>query len=219
MLYTLLSKLFKSDTFEGYYLPKPIHIIIALFVIGIGASILYYDGWALLGWMVIFLGFILGLSISFCLAYEPINRYWENVQQVTSTLLKSNNPAVFEWAYKIFGLKMDVKQQVTIREDKETGQGFFNTHISRPPIPDLNMNQVANKVISQFIVDGNLDFTEDAYGRLIPNFRNFRKQWIKEGKLVPKNKSNKKNGYRLSKKGYDVIYAFASDSIKLKNGE
>jgi hypothetical protein len=102
------------------------------------------------------------------------------------------------------------KVQVIEKEDK--GQGSFSWKISNTPIPVTNMNMLSNKVLGS----GDVSFTEERYGNIVPNFRKVRKDWIAQNVIKLKNTKNPRLGYKFTKKGIDVLYEFASQEFKLK---
>lgn len=212
MIYFILSKLFKYDELNGDYKARPAHIFVSIFIMSVGfTSMLYQSGvifW--FGLCVFILGFLLGLSILFVMNWSKVIEYWTVLNEHV-TLMNKSNPDI--WV--ALGYSKPV-QKVEIVEKEDLGQGSFSWKINQLPISPSKMNQVANKVLGS----GKLEFTEEEYGRLIPNFRQFRKDWIAQGKLVQKNKKNKKLGYVLSRKGLQTMYEFASENMRLKeNGE
>jgi hypothetical protein len=207
MIYTILSKLF-SNEMQGEYYAKPIHLFYSVLFMATGTISFFYDGWVIFGVSVFTLALLLGLSIVFCMNWQKIIDYWTVINEHVILMNKSTNPDLW---YALGYNKPPNKIQVIEQEDN--GQGFTTTHITDVLVSPAKMNQVANKVLGS----GKLDFTEEVYGSLIPNFRQFRKDWISKGRLVQKNKKNKKSGYVLSRKGLQVMYEYASDNIKLKD--
>lgn len=210
MIYTILSNIFRQDEFAGEYKPKPTHLFISLLIMGAGViSLSYGDEWVWFGGLTLLLGFGLGISIILCLNWDKINEYWSLINEHV-VLMNKSNPDI--WV--ALGYSKPV-QKVEIIEKEDLGQGSFSWKINQLPISPSKMKQVADKVLGS----QSLEFTEEQYGRLIPNFRQFRKDWIAQGKLVQKNKKNKKLGYVLSRKGLQTMYQFASENMKLKEGE
>ena len=206
MIYTILSKLFKQDDFAGEYKPKPTHLFIALLIMGGGVTTLSYGNeWAWFGGLTLLLGFLLGITILLCLNWDKINEYWSLINEHVTLMNKSNSPELWE----ALGYTKPVKKVEVIEKVDDN-----HWKLSQLPISPAKMNMIANKVLGS----QSLEFTEEQYGKLIPNFRQFRKDWIAQGKLVQKNKKNKKLGYVLSRKGLQVMYEFASENMKL-NGE
>lgn len=210
MINTILSRLFNPRGYVVEYKAKPSHILLSVLIMGSGATSLFYSGWIIFGILTILLGFLLGLSIIICMNWEKVITYWETINEHITLMERSKNPDL----WPALGYT-HVPDKVQVIENEDKGQGFITTRIKELSLSPAKMNQVANKVLGT----GNTEFTEELYGALIPNFRKFRKEWIKEGKLVPKNKKNVKNGYVLSRKGLQIMYEFASDNIKLKKEE
>ncbi len=203
MVNFILSKLFSPNGYASEYRAKPSHLILSILIMGSGTTTLYFDGWRVFGTLTIILGFLLGLSIEMCMNWEKVITYWETINEHVALMEKNNNPDL--WVALGY---THVPQKVEVIE-KVDNDHWKISQVTNP----ARMQQVANKVRGT----GNMEFTEELYGSLIPNFRKLRKEWIKEGKLVPKNKKNVKNGYVLSRKGLQVMYAFASENIiKLK---
>lgn len=210
MLYNILSKLFKQDELQARYTPYPIHLSYSLLLMGTGTVSMFQNGWIMFGVITFILGALLGLTIIIGMNWDKIIEYWQTINEHIAWMNKVNNPELwYALGYK------QVPQSIQVIEQEDKGQGFITTRINNLPISPVKMNQLANKVLGS----GRLDFTEEEYGRLIPNFRQFRKDWITQGKLVQKNKNNKRSGYVLSRKGLQVIYEFASDTMKLKEGK
>lgn len=199
---------------NGEYYARPIHLIYSILFMAVGNRTAYLDGWAVFGMITFILGLLLGLSILFVMNWDKVIEYWDTLNEHV-TLMNKSNPDI--WVALGYSKP---SRTVEVIEREETGQGLYNTRIANLNISPSKMNQVADKVLYNATVNKNFDFTEELYGSLIPNFRKKRKQWIKEKKLVPNNSKNVKNGYRLSKKGFDMFYEFASENMKLKeNGE
>lgn len=210
MIYSILSKLFSGQDFDTRYNAKPTHLIYPLLIMAMGTRTLFYDGWAWFGVTSFLLGFLLGLSIIICMNWDRVIEYWDTINEHIKLMTKSNNPDLwYALGYK------QVPQTIEVIEKQDKGGGSFTWKMSQQKISPSKMNEVANKVLGT----GSLEFTEEKYGKLIPNFRQFRKDWIADGKLVQKNKKNPKLGYVLSKKGLQVIYQFASENMKLKENE
>lgn len=211
MLRKFLFKLFHTDDLDGEYRAKPGHIIYSLLMMGMGARLWFYSGLEWLGNAIVILGFLFGIVIMMCLNWDKSIQYWDRVGNVLDTLHKVNNPEVWKWAYLVFGVDApNLLDKVTVVEKID------DNHWKRQEIdisPEI-MNQLGNKVIYNLTANGSLDFTEEMYGNLVP--KKVRKKWIKENKLVPKNPKNPRNGYRVSRKLYDMCYQFASEHMKLR---
>lgn len=210
MLYNILSKLFKQDELQARYTPYPIHLSYSLLLMASGTVSMFQNDWITFGVITFILGTLLGLTIIIGMNWDKAIEYWQVINEHIAWMSKVNNPELwYALGYK------QVPQSIQVIEQEDRGQGFVTTRINNLPVSPAKMNLLANKVLGS----GKLDFTEEEYGRLIPNFRQFRKDWIAQGKLVQKNKNNKRSGYVLSRKGLQVIYEFASDNMKLKEGE
>lgn len=212
MIYTILSKLFKYDEYNSNYRARPAHIFVSIFVMTAGCTSMIYQSGVFFwfGLCVFILGFLLGLSILFVMNWDRVIEYWSILNEHVVLMNKSNPDIWVALGYS------KPNKKVEVIEHEETGQGFYNTRISKMLVSPSRMNQVANKVLGS----QSLEFTEERYGKLIPNFRQFRKEWIAQGRLVQKNKKNKKLGYVLSRKGLQIMYEFCSDNMKIKeNGE
>ena len=209
MIYTILYKLFRQDEMLGEYRARPSHLFVSLLIMAMGIRTYFIDGWGWFGSLSFILGFLLGLSIIFVMSWSKVIEYWTILNEHVVLMNKSNPDIWVALGYS------KPAQRVEVIEREETGQGLFNTRISNLNISPMKMNQIANKVLGT----GKLEFTEEEYGKLIPNFRQFRKDWIAQGKLVQKNKKNKKLGYVLSRKGLQVMYEFSSENMKLKERE
>ena len=210
MLYRLLAKLFDHNEFQGEERVRHSHLIYSLLTMATGSSLWFYKGLELLGTLIIILGFGMGVSMLFCINWDKVILYWMTINEHVTLMTKNNNPDL--WVALGYSAPL---QKVEVIEKEDKGQGSFSWKISQVPISPAQMNLVANKLLGS----GSTDFPEKEYGRLIPNFRKFRQDWISTGKLVPKNKKNPKNGYCLSRKGLMIINEFASEHMKIKEGE
>lgn len=210
MLYKILAKLFDHNEFQGEERVRHSHLIYPLLTMATGSSLWFQKGLEILGTLIVILGFGMGISMLLCINWDKVIAYWMTINEHV-VLMNKSNPDL--WV--ALGYSAPAKTVEVI----EKSDDLNHWKISQVPVSPSIMNQVGNKVIYNLSQNGSLEFTEEMYGSLIPNFRKQRKKWIEEGKLVPKNSKNKKNGYRLSKKGYTMFYEFASDHMKLKEGD
>lgn len=204
MILKILAFLFARNDFEGRYHPKLWDVFISIPVMGGGYYIAVFQEMTLLGMCIFALGFLLGLSIIFGLNWEWVIRYWEVINEHIAWMDKHNNPELwYALGYK------EIPKKVRVIENMNDGHTL---RFKDMPLSPTIMNMIANKAIG----NKNYDFTEELYGKLIPNFRKVRKDFKEKGYLVPKNPKNVRNGYRWNKKGFDVLYEFASENVKLK---
>lgn len=206
MIYNILSKLFARNEFENEYRVRHSHLVYSILIMAVGTYSWFYPGWEMFGTLLLILGFGLGISILICVNWDKVIDYWDTLNEHIRLMNKSNPDIWVALGYS----KPATSVQVIEQEDK--GQGFITTRIRDLPISPTQMNMVANK----FLGSGSTDLPEQIYGNIIPNFRLVRKQWIKEGILVPKNKKNVRSGYCVSRKGLNMMYQFASEHMKLK---
>lgn len=204
MLYKILAKLFDHNEFQGEERVRHSHLVYSLLTMATGSSLWFYKGLELLGTLIIILGFGMGVSMLFCINWDKVITYWMTINEHVILMTKNNNPDL--WVALGYSAPL---QKVEVIEKSEDGNHWKLKEI---PISPGQMNLVANKLLGS----GSLDFKEEDYGSLIPNFRKFRKDWIASGKLVQKNKKNPRNGYCLSRKGLMVINEFASEHMKVK---
>lgn len=207
MLYIILGKLFKSDPFDTRYTPKPLHLAYSLLFVAVGIkSVNSYD-WIYFGLFSTFIGSLLGITIILGMNWDKAIEYWMTINYNIKLMMKVKDPDI--WI--ALGYK-SIPQSVNVVETEDTGQGFIATRYKNYHISPSRLNLVSNKVLGT----GKATFTEDDYSALIPNFRKVRREWIKDGYVTPLHKDNPRLGYAFSKKGMDMIYQFASDSVKLK---
>jgi hypothetical protein len=207
MIILLLQKLFGQNGYETRYSAKPSHIFLPLLIMSSGYRILLIEKWDGLGWSMFILGILLGITIIVCLNWEKVIEYWNTINEHVRLMERVKNPELWQ----ALGYKQ-IPQTIKVIEKEDKGGGSFTWRMKEYKITPTQMNSIANKVLN----NRTLEFTEEMYGSLIPNFRKFRKNWIDEGKLVQKNKKNKRLGYVLSKKGLQVMYEFASDYVKME---
>lgn len=209
MIYAILSKLFYSNTFEIGYSPKPKDLFVALLIMGLGVYSWFW-GWFFVGGLIVFLGFVLGITIIICMNWEFVIRYWETVNEHIKLMTKNNNPELwYALGYK------KIPDKIQIIETEDTGGGYYSTRIKELPISPAKMNMVANKVLGT----GDTSFSEERYAAIIPNFRKVKKDWIDKGYVKLKNPKNPRLSHKFTKKGIDMLYEFASHEYKIKESK
>jgi hypothetical protein len=206
MLYKILAQLFQRD-FDTPYYAKPQDIIYPLAMMGVGTASLFYEKWKIFGILSIILGYLMGLTIELCINWDKIISYWETINEHVKLMERNKDPDL----WMALGYK-SIPDKVQVIEKEDKGQGSFSWKISNIPIPVTNMNMLSNKVLGS----GDVSFTEERYGNIVPNFRKVRKDWIAQNVIKLKNAKNSRLGYKFTKKGIDVLYEFASQEFKLK---
>jgi hypothetical protein len=210
MIYNILGRLFKTDPYDFRYVPKPQHAIYSILLMAVGTAVFSRDGWWVFGTLTILIGFMLGVVINIAIGWEKSIEYWSTINEHIKLMMKVKDPDL--WV--ALGYK-HVPQTVQVFETENTGQGFITTRIKDIPIPVGQMNLLANKVLTS----GKTTFSESEYSALVPNFRSIQKKWRKDGILKANNSKNPRLGFSFSKKGIDMLYEFASDTIKLKEAK
>lgn len=207
MLLKILAFIFARDNYEDRYHPKKWDVFISIPIMTGGYYIAVFQEMTVLGISIFLLGFLLGLSIILGLNWEWIIRYWEVINEHVAWMDKHNNPDLwYALGYK------EIPEKVRVIENLNDSQTLKFKEL---PLSPVTMNMIANKVIGT----KNFDFTQELYGKLIPNFRKIQKELKEKGYLVPKNPKNVRNGYRFNRKGADVLYEFASENMKIKGDE
>lgn len=207
MLYSIFAKLFGQDPFENRYTPRPFHVIYSLLITGAGIRIIAIDGLMIFGVIVSITGTLLVITIILGMNWDKAIEYWYQINEHIRLMSKVKDPDIWQ----AMGYKHP-PESIEITETINNGQGFTTSKIKTDKISPAVMNQVANKVF----LSNTLDLSEEVYGSLIPHFRDWRKKWIDEGKLVRKIKNNPRGGYTLSRKGTLAMYEYASDFVKEK---
>lgn len=207
MLTKLLAILFKTDYAE--YKAHPAHAVFypLLMIAAGGFSIVAYQ-WNLLGVICCCLGILLSVIVSLAIGWEKATSYWETINQHIALLMKVKDPEIFQH----LGYKK-LPSTVTIYEDHRDKHGLGNISVkNNVPVTAATMNQIANKVI----MSRKLEFTQQLYGALVPNWRKFHEYMKEQQYIIPKNKKNVKNGYVLNRKGINLMYEYADEMIKLE---
>lgn len=209
MIYKILAKFFGSDDL-GRYTPHPFHVVIypiCLMAAGMITILKYGENWYAFGLICVILGASLGAVIILAIGWEKSIDYWQTINEHIQIMMKVKDPDIFA----ALGYKK-VPSEIIIKETKDHGQGMGQTTYKKVPASPAVLNLVANKVVST----NNFDFTAELYGNIVPNWRKFHQSMKENGYLVPKNKKNVRNGYRLNRKGYEFMYEYASEAIKLE---
>jgi hypothetical protein len=207
MIYNILGRLFSRDIYDSRYTPKPLHLIYSVLLMLTGSIIFARDGYYLLGSIMFVFGILLGITIIAGMNWDKAIEYWNTINEHIKLMMKVNDPDIWQ----ALGYK-HAPQSIQIIETVDNGQGFTSTKINDFPVPASVMNIVSNKVLNS----GKTTFSEAEYSSIIPNFRKIQKDWRKNGILKPNNTNNPRLGFSFSKKGMDIIYQYASNSIKLK---
>lgn len=206
MIYKWMSFLFRNDM-DYRYTPKPSHLIWSVFYMAVGiVSFVNYD-WYIFGVMTFILGLGLGAVIILGMLWDKSIEYWSTLESFANTMIRSNNPDL----WMALGFK-NPPSQITIEERKTDDKGNFAGFRYNPiPVSPATMQLIADTVLHT----GKTEFTEDDFSH-VPNIRKVRNHLKEKGYIVPKNSKNVRLGYTWNKKGLDVLYEFASESIKME---
>lgn len=206
MLTKFLALLFRTDN-EYQYVAHPRQTIYAILIMVMGWATMTRDNWFTFGIITFILGCLLFITIILAINWEKVTRYWETLDEFANTMIKANNPDL----WYAMGFK-NVPKNVTITETKQAdNESGFSMKFKQLPVSPATMQLIADNVL----LSGDADFTETKYGH-IPGFRNIQKEFKKKGMLAQKNQANVRNGHRFNKKGYEVLYNYASESVKLE---
>lgn len=202
----MLSKLFPARS-EYVYVAHPRQIFYGIFIMAVGWATMTRDHWFTFGISVFIIGIILSIVIMIAIAWEKVIRYWEILDQFANTMIKANNPDLWQ----ALGFKSPPQQVEIIETSEETKDEGWRMKIHRLPVSPAVMQSIADKVI----YSGKTDFIEADFTN-VPNIRKVKNELKAKGLLSPKNKKNVRLGYTFNKKGMDVLYEYASEVIKME---
>ncbi len=185
------------------------HIFYPLLMMGMGyKSMVDYD-WLLFGITFFILGVILFFVVCLGIAWRGPIEYWEQIERVVKVLSKINSPEVWH----ALGFKEVPKSTIDLMERKVDHNGnFTGFEYKQLSVNAVMLNTIANKVL----LSGKIDFTEDRFKNITPNFRKTKEEFKKQG-YITQSTNHPKSSYVFTKKGMDkVIYMYADKAIKLQ---
>lgn len=214
-----LKRLFGNNPF--LYVARPWHVVFyPPLLMAMGTATFVRDGWRVFGVSCFLLGLLLGLFIVFAIGWEKATQYWDKINEHIRLLTTIKDPILRNDIATKLGYKTS-PDHITITERKEddfgklTGNEKYNTL----PVAPALMQMLADTVLS------GVSFSEteicEKRKLLSPRtFRSIQREWRKKKYLranVIKNEREVPNqGYSFTKTGGDMLYEFASESVKLQ---
>jgi hypothetical protein len=212
MLNKWMSFLFRNDDFTRYT-PKPWHLVYALLLLAVGTVTFGYE-WYFFGFMSSFFGIILGLTILLGMNWDKVIEYWKQIEYVLEAAAKIKDAATRLELLKSMGYNVPASE-ITVTERREDEHGVFSgMSIRKLPVSSSIMQVIADKIL----MTGRMEFPAETseLGKVIPNYRKVKQYLIKNNYIVPTNPKNVRLGYSFNRKGTDVLYEYASESIKME---
>jgi predicted transcriptional regulator len=209
MLNKLFITLFGQSAYNRYT-AKPFHLWYPLLIMATGTATFMQDGWSVFGIFTFILGAGLGVVIVLAIEWDKVIEYWENINHHVELMNRVKDPDI----WYALGYKKP-PQSVRVIEDIDHGQGFIQTKIH-----DMSMSPTIMQAIANAVLSGN-PFSENEIvnkRKIIsaPKFRVLQKDMEQKQMLKPHNKKRRNQGFALTKKGLDIMYEYASESVKLE---
>jgi len=195
-----------------YYHPHPKHIFISILIIAMGFATAIMDGWLWFGVIVISIGIMTAIAINVRLTVEGYRDYWAEIGYTFDTVLKIKDPAIQNVIFEFFGFTPPSNRiQIVDRED--LGQGSFSMKFKELPVSTHIMQAIADAVLT------GMSFSEKEISnrkKLVssPKFRKLQATMREQNMLKPNNSKSNQMGFSLTRKGTEIMYQFASESVK-----
>lgn len=218
MLSNILGTIFKHDGYN--YTAKPWHHWVSILLMAGGVLTFLDKIWWFFGVCIFILGFITGAWIIYDGWITKQIEYWEVVSEAVKLSIKSDNPEVKRMFYDALGIQRP-SETVRVIEDVNNGQGFISTKIHDLPVTMSELQVISDTVLSGTSFSENEIVTKRKI-LSAPKFRELRKTFENRQFIKPHNVKHRNQGFAITRKGQQVLYQYASESVKgelKKNGK
>jgi len=206
-----MSILFGDNPFSTYK-AHPLDMLYSLLMLGVGVVTMYQERLYAFGVVTFVLGTLLGISIILAINWEKVIQYWYTVDEFARTMSKVNNPELWE----ALGFTAP-ERSVKITEKQDHGQGFTTLKFHDAPVSPAIMQCIADAVLTGAPFSEN-EFVKRRKVISGPKFRKLQQLATSKDKQWARANSARDNrqGFSLTRKGKQVFYGFASQSVKMK---
>lgn len=209
MIRKVMSILFGNNSLNTYK-AHPLDMVYSIFFLALGVVTATRDNWYAFGVITATLGTLLGIAIILAIDWEKVIEYWSTLDDFAKTMNKVTNPELWE----ALGFTAPEKS-VQVKEIIEHGQGFNQIKLHDLPISSAVLQSISNAVLtgSPF---SEAEIVKRRKLTTSPKFRDFQKTAREKDWVRPNNSRDNRQGFALTRKGRQVFYSFASESVKQK---
>jgi hypothetical protein len=164
------------------------------------------------GVIVIILSIITWLVIDLSIVLDRYKDYWSEIGYTFEIIQRIKDVSIQNTIFQFFGFTPP-PDKIQVIETEHTGQGFFTMKMKELPVSPHIMQAIADHVLT------GTPFSEPALagrGKVVSvnKFRQLSKK-LKEQSAIKANSTASNNlGYSLTRKGQQIFYAYASESVK-----
>jgi len=190
------------------YEPHPKHTLIAALYIAVGYIAIIREGWIAFGLIMIGMGIITWLVVNATIVIKSYQDYWSEINSFLQLAMKTNNPHI----WTIFGMQPPPTEVKVMVKDTSKGEAYPSYQFQGLPVSPHIMRVIADGVLT------GKPFSENEWtkNKIVPGtkFRKLQKLFKDKDFIRPNNTRSNNLGYSLTRKGQQVLYEFASESVK-----